>query len=84
MDNCFILQDITFLWNVQKAQTNLLKHGLTFEQACEVFFDPFIRVVDASAEEEARDAVIGVNSSFCGSYPTRRRLFPNYISSEGD
>ncbi|RKZ78815.1 MAG: hypothetical protein DRR19_25830 [Candidatus Parabeggiatoa sp. nov. 1] len=36
---------------------------LTFEQACEVFFDPFIRVLDASAEDEARDAVIGVTSN---------------------
>jgi uncharacterized protein len=63
MDNSFIFQGITFLWDVQKAQINHQKHDVTFEQACEVFFDPFIRVVDASAEDEARDAVIGVNSN---------------------
>ncbi len=63
MDNSFLFQGITFLWDIQKAQINRQKHGVTFEQACEVFFDPFIRVVDASAEDEARDAVIGVNSN---------------------
>lgn len=30
-----------------------------FEQAAEVFFDPFLRMVDASRNDEARDAVIG-------------------------
>jgi uncharacterized DUF497 family protein len=63
MDNSFIFQGITFLWDLKKAQTNLQKHGVSFEQACEVFFDPFIRVLDASVEDEARDAVIGVNSN---------------------
>jgi len=34
---------------------------VTFEQAAEAFFDPFLKVVDASREEEARDAVIGMD-----------------------
>lgn len=33
---------------------------MSFEKACEVFFDPFIHVVDATdRDEEARDAAIG-------------------------
>ncbi len=49
-----------FEWDIDKAASNLLKHGVSFEKACEVFFDPFVRVVDASdQEDEARDAAIG-------------------------
>ncbi|MEG4446210.1 BrnT family toxin [Microcoleus sp. AT9_B5] len=36
--------------------------GLLFQQAAECFFDPFLVVVDASRNEEARDAVIGLDS----------------------
>ena len=32
---------------------------MTFLEAREVFFDPFFRPVDASVEEEAREAAIG-------------------------
>ncbi len=77
MDNSFIFQDITFIWNVQKAQINIRKHGVSFEQACEVFFDPFIRVVDASAINETRDAVIGVNSN-------GKHIFVVHIQLEDD
>jgi hypothetical protein len=34
---------------------------LGFTHAAEAFFDPFFRVVDASEEEEARDAIIGMD-----------------------
>jgi uncharacterized DUF497 family protein len=27
---------------------NLAKHGIPFQQAVEVFFDPFFRIIDAS------------------------------------
>ncbi|MEQ9367755.1 MAG: BrnT family toxin [Coleofasciculus chthonoplastes F3-SA18-01] len=33
----------------------------TFQQATEAFFDPFLVVVDASRNDEARDAVIGLD-----------------------
>jgi uncharacterized protein len=36
----YSLQGIAFEWDEQKAQTNLKKHGITFEEAAEVFFDP--------------------------------------------
>jgi len=35
--------------------------GVTFQQAAEAFFDPFLVVVDASRNNEARDAVIGLD-----------------------
>ena len=32
---------------------------MAFLEACEVFFDPFFRLVDATAREEGREAAIG-------------------------
>jgi uncharacterized DUF497 family protein len=31
---------VPFEWNAQKAVTNLRKHGVSFEEAASVFFDP--------------------------------------------
>ena len=59
MDAHFIYAGQRFRWDTDKANTNLKKHGIRFEQACEAFFDPFLRLVDASPADEARDAVIG-------------------------
>lgn len=62
MDVYFVLNDITFVWDDQKARKNPSKHnGVTFQQAAEAFFDPFLVVVDASRNDEARDAVIGLD-----------------------
>ncbi len=63
MDIYYELHNITFVWDENKARTNLIKHdGVTFEQAAEAFFDPFLKVVDASRSDEARDAVIGLDT----------------------
>jgi len=62
MDEIYRLNGITFVWNRDKALGNPRKHdGVRFEQAVEVFFDPFLRVVDASRGAEVRDAVIGMD-----------------------
>jgi uncharacterized DUF497 family protein len=61
MDTRFVLHGITFVWDSNKASTNLRKHGIPFEQAAEAFFDPFLKLVDASGHEEARDAIIGMD-----------------------
>ena len=61
MDTRFVLQGITFVWDEDKAVANLRKHGIAFQQAAEAFFDPFLKLVDASREEEARDAIIGMD-----------------------
>jgi len=46
------------------ARMNLNKHQVTFEQAAEVFFDPFFRIIDASPTTEARDAIIGMDAAW--------------------
>jgi uncharacterized DUF497 family protein len=81
MDEYFELNGITFIWNREKAGRNLAKHGVAFGQAAEIFFDPFVRVIDASPEEEARDAVIGMESFLCRSHPPWGMSDQNYICS---
>jgi uncharacterized DUF497 family protein len=56
-----MLHDIQFEWDGRKASANLRKHGVSFEMACETFFDPFLCIVDAGmVEGEGRDAIIGM------------------------
>jgi len=61
MDKSYELNGITFIWDSNKAKINTNNHGVTFEQPAESFFDPFLRIVDASRQEEVRDAVIGMD-----------------------
>jgi uncharacterized protein len=62
MNVYFVLNGITFVWDDKKAQINPANHdGITFQQAAESFFDPFLIVIDASRNEEARDAAIGLD-----------------------
>ena len=40
MDITYQLQGVLFEWDENKAKINIQKHGVTFEEAAEVFFDP--------------------------------------------
>ena len=53
------LNGVAFEWDADKAARNRLRHGVPFERACEVFFDPFVRWSDATQSDEVRDAAIG-------------------------
>jgi uncharacterized DUF497 family protein len=45
MDVYFTLNGIVFVWNAEKARINPQKHdGVTFQQAAEAFFDPFLKM----------------------------------------
>jgi len=59
MDIKYRLEGLEFEWDEGKAQTNLEKHGVTFEEATEVFLDPFHVVGDASATCEEREFALG-------------------------
>ncbi|BFM39522.1 BrnT family toxin [Synechocystis sp. LKSZ1] len=62
MDVYFALNGIAFVWNDEKARINPINYdGVTFQQAAEAFFDPFLVVIDASRNDEARDAIIGLD-----------------------
>ena len=62
VDIRFELNGLLFVCNEDKAKRNLQKHDISFEEAAEVFFDPFFRLVDASRNDEARDAAIGCDA----------------------
>lgn len=59
MDIYFKLQNAEFEWDENKYAVNLAKHGVKFEAAAEVFFDPFQQTGDASVAEEKRDYILG-------------------------
>lgn len=78
MDVDFVLNGFTFVWNEEKAQSNPSSHdGVTFQQAVEAFFDPFLVVVDASRNDEERDAIIGLDCRW-------NLLYVVYIEREND
>ena len=73
-----MLNGVAFVWNEEKARINPSNHdGVTFQQAAEAFFDPFLVVVDASRNEEERDAVIGLDRRW-------NLLYVVYIEREND
>lgn len=52
---------LRFQWDLRKARRNFAKHGVSFEEAQTIFFDPFF-VTDADlehSEEEERLLSIG-------------------------
>lgn len=63
MDVFCSFQGTTFEWDADRAKGNLQKHGVTFEEAAEAFFDPFSQTGDASVEGEQREFIIGYTSS---------------------
>ena len=54
-----VAQDYVFTWDASKEKANLKKHGVSFEEACEVFFFPYYDMQDASVHDERRWAFIG-------------------------
>jgi len=68
-------RDIQFEWDEYKAVNNVQKHDITFEEAAEVFFDPFYQTGDASTDDEERDFIIGYSLS-------QRILLAVYVERE--
>jgi uncharacterized DUF497 family protein len=64
MDIYFLYHGQLFVWDSEKASSNVSKHGVRFEMACQVFFDRFIRIEDANVDEENRDAAIGMTEDW--------------------
>jgi len=64
MDVHFVYRGQRFCWNSEKAIANFKKHGIHFERACEVFFDPFVHLLDATPEDEAREAALGLTEDW--------------------
>ena len=56
-------QGVEFEWDSNKAQSNLEKHGISFEEATEAFFDPFYQEGEATPKNiptgEQRQFILG-------------------------
>ena len=63
MDVTFRHNGSDFVWDAAKAEINLRKHGIRFEMAATVFDNPLLKVVDASRNDEARNAAVGFDDS---------------------
>jgi len=64
MNSVYRLQGTGFEWDEDKSRGNFEKHGVAFEEAAEVFFDPFYQIGDASVDgHEERDFIVGYSLS---------------------
>jgi uncharacterized protein len=52
---------VQFEWDNDKAESNLQKHGVSFEEASTVFADPLARIFsdDDHSQDERREIIIG-------------------------
>ncbi|WP_330203891.1 BrnT family toxin [Cyanobacterium sp. Dongsha4] len=64
MDIFYNLQGSEFEWNNEKAEANIIKHGISFEESAEVFFDPFYQTGDATRNDETREFIIGYSLNY--------------------
>ena len=77
MDVFSTLDGQPFVWDSRKAAGNVLKHGIRFEHAREVFLDQLAHYEDASPGEEARQACIGQTTNY-------RLLYVVHVIREDD
>lgn len=53
---------ISFEWDINKAASNLKKHGISFEEAQSVFYDDFaVQFYDSDSESEDRFLMLGMS-----------------------
>jgi len=56
---------IRFNWDREKAESNLRKHGVSFDDACEIFFDPLIHLHRSEMlGGEKRETAIGLTAGW--------------------
>ena len=61
----YVLNGIRFQWNRRKAAANLGKHGVSFQSASQVFFDPFVRwIASEIVDGDERETLIGMTTGW--------------------
>ena len=61
----YTLHNVLFEWDSQKAAVNLRKHDVTFELACEAYFDPFVCYLDEEiVGTELRERIVGLTTTW--------------------
>ena len=58
------MSNIAFAWDRRKARSNLVKHGVSFEEAESVFWDETARLIDDPDHSEDEDRFVLVGYSF--------------------
>src|SRR2546427_11163630 len=56
----------TFEWDEDKARSNLVKHGISFEEAATVFDDPFFFAYKDPKHSDEEDCYVIIGVSECG------------------
>ena len=79
MEQFFELNGDLFVWDLDKAETNWRKHGVRFEEAATVFGDPLFILVDASRDEETRDAAIDFDTAERLLYVVHIEFYESHI-----
>jgi len=64
VDDVFVRDGQAFEWDRAKAAGNLVKHGIAFHQAAEVFLDAFVKACDPGEGQKAREAAMGLTGSW--------------------
>ena len=59
------MTDLHFEWDKRKASANVIKHGVSFEEAKSVFVDERAKLIDDPdhSEDEHRFILLGLSSS---------------------
>ena len=57
---------LTCEWDEDKLRRNVVKHGVTFEEAKTVFNDPFASTIDNPDHSEDEDRYLGIGLSSKG------------------
>lgn len=78
MDIQYQLQGVLFEWDLEKADENLRNHQVTFETACEAFFDPFVYALEEETHrDEVRETILGMTLSW-------KLLYVVFVIRRGD
>ena len=56
-----------FEWDNNKAESNILKHGITFEEAVTVFADPYLLFTEDSKNSDIEEREWAIGESENGS-----------------
>ena len=69
---------LSFEWDESKAESNLAKHGVSFEEAATVFGDPWSQTIPDPAHSQVEDRAIVLGQSH------RRKLLVVVHTERGD
>jgi len=57
---------LTFEWDPHKARTNLVKHGIAFEEAATIFGDPSSLTIPDPEHSLAEERYVTIGKAFAG------------------